>query len=177
MRKITLAGPALLLAAACGLATASPALADDVRSGPESATGVIVASGATGTRQVLFSVIHMHGVFDGTGRIVEVPNLPTDPDNVSRDDLVFPQGTISIKSTNLDFSATVDPKTCIVTAALRQTTEITGGTQRFAHATGRFSSKVDATGLLPRASDGSCDQTAEPLVEVDHIDASGRMTL
>jgi hypothetical protein len=33
-------------------------------------------------------------VFRGVGRIVEIPNLPADPDNVSRDDLVFPSGTM-----------------------------------------------------------------------------------
>ena len=30
--------------------------------------------------------------FSGVGRIVELPNLPDDPDNVGRDDLVFPEG-------------------------------------------------------------------------------------
>jgi hypothetical protein len=177
MRKTTMAGSALLLAAACGLATASPALASGTRSGPESGTALIVASGTTGTRQVLFSVIHLRGVFDGDGRIVEVQNLPSDPQNVSRDDLVFPQGTLRIKSTSLSFSIKVDPATCFATAHLTQTTQVTGGTRVFADATGRFDSTVDGTAILVRASDGTCDQNAAPVVEVDRIRATGRLSL
>src|SRR5438045_467196 len=56
--------------------------------------GTIVTSGASGTRTVLASVIRMRGVFNGVGHIVELPNLPNDPPTVSRDDLVFAQGTI-----------------------------------------------------------------------------------
>jgi hypothetical protein len=176
MRTITKAGSVLLLTAACGVATASPALASASRSGPESGTGLIVASATTGTRQVLYSVVHLHGVFDGTGKIVEVPNLPSDPQDVSRDNLVFPQGTIRIKSTNLTFSVKVDPATCVGTARITQTSQVTGGTRTFADATGRFHSTIDGKAVLPRASGGTCNQNAAPLVEVDLIHASGRLS-
>jgi len=177
MRKLTLVGSAVALAVTCGVAAASPALADETRSGPESATGLVVASGATGTREVVYSVIHMRGVFDGTGRIVETENLPGDPDNVSRDDLVFPQGTISIASTNLDVSLDVDPQTCILTVEATQDTTIAGGTGLFAHASGEFDSTVHGRGVLPRASDGTCDTQAELLRERDWIHVSGHMSL
>jgi hypothetical protein len=177
MRTITKAGSVLLLTAACGVATASPALASANRSGSESGTGLIVASDASGSRQVLYSVIHLRGVFDGTGKFVEVQNRPTDPDTVSRDNLVFPQGTISIKNTNLSMSFQVDPDTCVGTAHITQITQITGGTSRFADATGRFHSTVDGKAVLARASDGTCNQNAAPLVEVDQVRASGRLSL
>ena len=34
------------------------------------------------------------GVFDGVGKIVELPPQPGDPENMDRDDLVFQQGTL-----------------------------------------------------------------------------------
>jgi len=177
MRKLTIASAACALTVACGVVTAAPALADGSGSGPESATGLIVASTATGTRQVLFSVIHMDGVFDGVGRIVETENLPGDEDDVSRDDLVFRQGTISIKSTTNDLSVEVDPETCLATAEISQTTEITGGTGRFSHATGTFDSHLSGLARLSRASDGTCDQNGASLVEVDRLRATGQMSL
>src|SRR5262249_58185767 len=66
--------------------------------GTETFNGVIVTSGTSGDRVVVNSIVRAKGIFDGVGRIVEVPNLPTDPDDVSRDDLVFPEGTIHIVS-------------------------------------------------------------------------------
>jgi len=177
MRRATLVGSAVALAVTCSVAAASPALANETRSGPESATGLIVASTATGTRQVLYSVVHMRGVFDGNGRIVETENVPGDPDNVSRDDFVFPQGTISIKSTTLALSIDVDPQTCAATADLTQDTTITGGTGLFTHATGEFDATVHGRGVLPRASDGTCDTNAGPRLEKDVIHASGHMSL
>jgi len=177
MRKVTLISSAVALAVTSGVTAASPAVANEPRSGPESAIGLIVASGATGTREILFSVIHMRGVFDGTGRIVETENLPGDPDNVSRDDLVFPQGTISVASTNLDFDLDLDPQTCTLTADVTQDTTITQGTGLFAHASGDFDSTVHGSGVLPRASDGTCNTEAELLREKDWIHLSGHMSL
>jgi hypothetical protein len=47
---------------------------------------------------VASSIIVFRGVFNGVGRIVEVPNRPGDPDTVSRDNLVFPGGTMHLRS-------------------------------------------------------------------------------
>jgi len=177
MRRSTLVGSAIALAVTCGVGSASPALANETRSGPESATGLIVVSTATGSRQVLYSVIHMRGVFDGNGRVVEVESVPGDPDNVNRDDFVFRQGTISVKSTTLALSIDVDPQTCAVTADLTQDTTITGGTGLFTHAMGEFDATVHGRGVLPRASDGTCDTNAGPLREKDFVHAYGHMSL
>jgi hypothetical protein len=47
---------------------------------------------------VISSVLLAKGVFGGIGRIVELPDLPTDPPNFSRDDLVFSEGTMHLVS-------------------------------------------------------------------------------
>jgi hypothetical protein len=88
-------------------ATATPAVA--ATTGSETFRGVLETSGVSGDRTVISSIIVMTGVFSGTGRIVEVPNLPTDPDNVSRDDLVFAEGTFHLLTTNGDISFTLNP--------------------------------------------------------------------
>src|SRR3954466_13064090 len=80
------AGTALAIAAA----PATPASA--ATSGSERLSGTIVfaAVPTTNTRTVVASVVLAKGVFKGVGRFVELPHLPTDPADVSRDDLVFP---------------------------------------------------------------------------------------
>jgi hypothetical protein len=45
---------------------------------------------------VVGSGVTMSGVFSGVGRIVERPNRPGDSAKGSRDDLVFPAGTLHI---------------------------------------------------------------------------------
>src|SRR4051794_1022222 len=64
--------------------------------GRESFRGIIVVSGESGTRTVVSTMFFAGGVFDGVGRVVEVQNSPGDPDNVVRDDLVFPQGRMHL---------------------------------------------------------------------------------
>src|SRR5262249_61852788 len=89
------------IALAISAATALPAGA--ATSGSETFQGTIVASGVSGTRAVITSVIIAKGGFSGVGRIVEVDNQPGDPDNVNRDDLVFATGSMHIVNTILDF--------------------------------------------------------------------------
>jgi hypothetical protein len=167
-----------LLAAGIALATcattAMPAAA--VTNGSETFRGTIVASGVSGTRTVISSVVVAKGVFRGVGRIVEVPSLPTDPDNVSRDDLVFPEGTMHLVSTTVGASFSLNPHSCLFKVTLQQTGEITGGTGQFAAATGSGTGTVSARGLLPRNSDGSCSTTQLPLHEVDMIASSGTLS-
>ena len=66
------------------MVTALPAVA--ATSGSETVNGVLVPSGVSGTRTDISSVAVAIGVFNGVGRIVEIP--PGDPPNASRDDLV-----------------------------------------------------------------------------------------
>ena len=164
------------IALAAATATAAPAAA--ATSGSETIQGTIVASGASGTRTVITSVIIFKGAFSGVGRIVEVDNLPGDPGNVTRDDLVFASGTMHIVNTNLDFSISVNPRSCVATATLPQTNEIVGGTGQFTHATGHFTGTITGRAVLARNPDGSCDLdlSRDPLHEVDMIAATGTLS-
>jgi hypothetical protein len=143
--------------------------------GSETFNGVLLASGATGSRVVLTTAVVMRGVFNGVGRIVEVPNLPTDPDNVNRDDLVFADGAIHFVNTGLTFSFTIDPRTCIGKVSGTQSIAVVGGTGRFAHATGGFAGVLAASVIAARNADGTCDVQNLPLFEVDHVSGTGSL--
>jgi hypothetical protein len=163
--------------AAAGLALAGPAFTASAQtSGTERFQGFLIATGVSGERVVLATSIRATGVFDGVGKIVEVPNLPTDPDNVSRDDLVFPQGTLHLVSTNLDFQFSFDPRSCLAKFTIRQAASFEGGTGIFSGATGRGTGMVKARGILQRAPDGSCSQDLLPAIEKDNVSGSGMLT-
>ena len=74
-----------------------------VRSAP-TFRGTIVTSGVSGTRTVISSVLLATGVFTGVAEVVEVPNQPGDGDNVTRDDLVFPEDTMHLVGEFLSFT-------------------------------------------------------------------------
>ena len=162
------------IALAAATATAVPAAA--ATRGSETFNGAIVTSGVSGTRTVITSVITAKGAFSGVGRIVEVENLPGDSDDVSRDDLVFASGTMHIVNTNLDFSISVNQRSCVATAAIPQESAIVGGTGKFANATGSFDSTVTGRLVLARNPDGSCSLERDPLHEVDLITATGTLS-
>ena len=164
-----------LLAIGIALAIAAPAAAQT--SGNETMNGLVVTSGLSGTRTVVSSVIVAKGVFNGVGRIVEIPNLPTDPDNVSRDDLVFADGSIRIVSTLVDFSVSGgNGQSCHFNATVQQTVEVVGGTGRFSAASGTFTATGSGPVLLARNPDGSCSFEQDPLHEVDMISMSGTLS-
>ena len=117
------------------------------------------------------------GVVRGVGRIIEIDSLPTDPENVNRDDLVFPDGTLHITVVNNDFDFSLDPRTCVFTVSIQQTGAVEGGTGRYAAATGSFTGSVNARGAGPRSSDGTCSQDEEPVIEVDTVTADGTLSL
>jgi len=166
-RQISCALLAGGIALAASTAAAAPAAAST--SGSETFNGTIVTSGVSGTRAVITSVIIAKGIFSGVGRIVEVPNLPTDPDEVSRDDLIFATGTMHLVSTNLESSVSGNPRSCVVTVTIYQTGQIVGGTGQFAHATGSGTGTVTAHAVLARNPDGSCNFEHVPLHEVDML--------
>jgi hypothetical protein len=169
-----------LLAAGTALAfSAAPALpAAAATSGSERVSGIIVfaAVPGTNTRTVVSSVILAKGVFRGVGRFVELPHVPTDPAEVSRDDLVFPSGTMHLVTTLGSLSFSVNPHNCLFTGTQQLTWEVTGGTGQFADAAGRFTGTVRGLALLVRNPNGSCSFTQVPSREVDKFAESGTLS-
>jgi hypothetical protein len=155
---------------------ASTAPAGARTTGKESFRGQLIAPSKSGTRTVVSSMIVAKGVFSGVGKIVEVANRPGDPDNVNRDNLVFPQGTMHIRNVNQAPEFSVDPQTCAFTARLKQRNKIQGGTRKFRHASGTFTSGVRAWGVLARNPDGSCSEQSDPLVDADVVFARGTLS-
>jgi hypothetical protein len=145
--------------------------------GRESFRGVIVASGESGTRTVVSTLFVARGVFNGVGRVVEVQNRPGDPDNVSRDDLVFRRGRIHILSTNGASAGSLNPQTCVFKGRVQQTVKVQGGTGRFRHASGSFVGAVRARAVAARAADGGCSQQQAPLLEVDVVSGHGHISI
>jgi hypothetical protein len=169
---------AALLAAgitlAISAATAVPAAA--AISGSETVRGRLVTSGVSGTRTSISTVAVAKGVFNGVGQIVEIPSLPTDPPNVSRDDLVYPEGTMHLVNTTVGASISVNPHNCLFRATLQEDSQITGGTGLFANASGTFTGTISPQGLLPRNPDGSCAAGQPSLHEVDMVAFSGALS-
>jgi hypothetical protein len=162
--------------AAIGISFAISAPATASTSGNQTFTGVIVKSGASGTERIVSSLVIAKGVFRGVGRDVETDNLPSDPDNVTRDDLVFRAGSIHIRNVNVGFSMPLDPKTCKYTVHVRQTGTFEGGTRLFATATGNYTATVSAFGRARRDLDGNCTLEQDPLYEVDMFAISGSLS-
>jgi hypothetical protein len=166
---------ALVAAGMMLVTSAPPVMAATI--GRERFDGFLAVSGASGGRQVLASGIVARGVFNGVGKIVERQNLPSDPKNANRDDLVFRAGVlriVSIPQGNPSF--VLDRRSCVATFKVQQTTRFDGGTRRFAHATGRGTGKVVGRGILQRAPDGRCDLNRAPLFELDIVSGSGSLS-
>jgi hypothetical protein len=155
-------------------ATVLPAAA--ATSGSETVQGLLVTSGVSGTRTDISSVAVARGVFDGVGRIVEIPAQPGDPPSVSRDDLVYPEGTMHLVNTTVGFSSTLNPRSCLFRATLQENSKITGGIGLFAHASGTFTGTISPHGLFPRNPDGSCAVGQPSLHEVDTVTFSGTLS-
>jgi tetratricopeptide (TPR) repeat protein len=96
---------------------------------------------------------------------------------VSRDDLVFREGTLHISVVNGDFNFSLNPRTCVFSASIQQTGAVEGGTGRYAAAAGSFTGSVTARGVLRRTSDGTCSQDHAPVIEVDTLTADGSLSL
>jgi hypothetical protein len=170
-----LAKRALVLALTICAVLAGATSAAARTSGAETFSGFIAASSASGTREVLSSTVIARGVFRGIGRVVEIPNLPDDPPNVSRDDLVFAGGAMHLVTTNLDSTFSIDPRTCIGTFEIKQTQTIQGGTGRFSRASGAFAGTLTGRGLATRNPDGSCNAEQGAVVELDTFTLSGSL--
>jgi hypothetical protein len=161
-----------------GLAVIGPTSAASAQtSGPESFTGFLVATGVSGERVVLATNIRARGVFNGVGKIVELPPQPGDPDNMNRDDLVFRQGTLLLFSFVQDVQiVSFDPNSCRLAATITQTTQFADGSGIFAGASGTGTGRVDGTGMAQRNPDGSCSMDLPPAHERDAVSGSGILT-
>jgi hypothetical protein len=167
-----------VLLAVIGLAVAGPTSGASAQtSGPESFTGFLIATGVSGERVVLATNIRARGVFNGSGKIVELPAQPGDPDNMNRDDLVFRQGTLHLFSFVQDFQiVSFNPNSCRLAVTVTQTTQFAGGTGIFAGASGTGTGRVDGTGMAQRNPDGSCSLDLLPAHERDAVSGSGTLT-
>jgi hypothetical protein len=166
-----------VLLAAAGLALVAPtASASAQTSGTVSSQGFLIVTGVSGERVVQASLIRFKGVFNGVGKIVEVPNLPTDPDTASRHNLVFHKGTLHLVSVVQDFQFNLDPKSCRFRVTIPQISRFEGGTGVFRGATGKGTGLVTALGILQRAPDGTCSQDLLPAHEIDIVSGSGTLT-
>jgi hypothetical protein len=174
-REVSAALGTLLAIGLTLVATVAPAAARTT--GKQSFRGVIVASGESGTRTVVSTVIVARGVFTGDGRVVEVANRPGDPDNVSRDNLVFGRGTMHLVTTNKSFTPSVNPQTCANRVGIRQTARIQGGTGAFRHAAGSFTGTLRGRGVTARNPDGTCSQQMAQLIEVAIFSMRGTLSL
>jgi hypothetical protein len=163
-----------LLAGGIALAVAATALpAAAATSGSETVSGILVTSGTSGTRTAISTVAVAKGVFQGVGRIVEIPAQPGDPANVSRDDLVYPEGTMHLVNTTVGITSfTLNPHNCLFSVTLQESSQITGGTGLFANASGTFTGTISPQGLLARNPDGTCSTTQPSLHEVDMVEFS-----
>jgi hypothetical protein len=154
--------------------SSSPAAAQTT--GSETFHGVLVVSGAAGGRELVSSVVVARGVFNGVGHVVERENLPGDPENVSRDDLVFADGIIHIVNVTLAATFEINPRSCIAHFTAQQTSTVEGGTGLFARATGSSAATVTGLGRARRNADGSCAADQAPLFELDRLTASGTLS-
>jgi hypothetical protein len=84
--------------------------------------------GVSGTRTAISRVVVAKGVVSGVGHVAGLPDLPTDPGNVSGDDLVFRGGTMHIVTTNLSASFSVHLHDCLSSGTLQQTGRVIGRT-------------------------------------------------
>jgi|tagenome__1003787_1003787.scaffolds.fasta_scaffold20981394_4 hypothetical protein len=167
---------ALASSAVAVVATLVFALAAGAASGQESFKGVIVATGTSGERTVVSSVVIARGAFNGVGRIVERDNLPSDPGNVERDDIVFAGGSIHLLSTVIDVVASLDPRSCVFSLTIQQTNEIQGGTGVFTHASGTGTATVKARGVTARDAAGACSEDPAALLDIDTLSSNGTLS-
>jgi hypothetical protein len=87
---------------------------------------------------------------------------------------VFLQGSMHLVGTDLDFSISVNPHSCLARVTRPQSGEVTGGTGQFAGASGSSMATVTAQALLTRNPDGSCSCGQVPVHEVDGSHRAGR---
>ena len=176
---VAVLGLAAVNRAASARAQASAAQASAAQvSGAESARGFLVAvPDAAGNRRVVGSFIRLTGVVNADGRVVEVPNLPGDSDQVARDDLVFANGTMHLISTNQHVAVRLDRATCTLTTRIAQSSVIEGGTGDYTNANGSSAATVVSVTELARTPAGACAIRQLPVGEIDILTSVGTLAV
>jgi hypothetical protein len=103
--------------------------------GSETFHGVLVVSGAAGTRDLVSSVIVAHGVFTGLASSSSARACPGTPGTSIETISFSPDGVLHIVNETLDASFEINPRSCIGRFTAEQATTVEGGTGRFAGAT------------------------------------------
>jgi hypothetical protein len=86
----------------------------------------------------------------------------------AEDRFQFPEGNLSLRSRiTLTSEFSVDPRSCVGRAGGAITYEVTGGTGRYAGATGSGTGTFRIVSVLGRSPDGSCSEQQDD--EVAHI--------
>ena len=142
----------------------------------QSFEGTIIASGESGKRTVVNSLIVARGVFTGSGRIVEVDNRPWRSRQRQPGQPRVPAGHHAPARREQDAEDLADPQTCALTIRIQQTGRIQGGTRMFRDASGTFTGSVRVWGVAVRNPDGSCSQEADLLLEGDVVSARGTLS-
>jgi hypothetical protein len=70
----------------------------------------------------------------------------------------------------------INPHSCLFTGTSQFAQRVTGGTGKFADATGSFTGTISGRALLARNPDGSCSPMQTPLHEVDKFAESGTLS-
>jgi hypothetical protein len=81
-----------------------------------------------------------------------------------------------LKNVNKSFQVQINRHTCLVRVNISQVGTITGGTGRFAHATGHTKGSVAGWGVAARDKNGACSVNKALVLEVDVVSASGTLT-
>jgi hypothetical protein len=81
-----------------------------------------------------------------------------------------------IRNTSQPPRFSADQQTCALTASIKQTTKVQGGTGRFRHAAGTFTGTTRAWGVAARNPDGTCNMQADPLLDADAVAARGTLS-
>ena len=149
---------ALSALVALELTAPTPAMA---ATGDQTFTVVIQGKLSDGNATPTRAVVVANGVINAVGSDQFLPSQPGDPPNVDRDLFTFPNGTLTIKVTNVTFSGgPPDPRSCVAQFAQTGTWDVIGGTGAYARASGGATFSLRGTGVAARLPGGGCADDA-----------------
>jgi hypothetical protein len=121
----------------------------------------------TGKSQVVVA----HGVFTGSGK--------DDNSHDNYDILHLGGGTLRINHPDKDshFKQHIDKKTCYASFTITGKYTLSNGTGTYKSVSGHGSYKAAFSAVLKKNKNGSCNENAEPSIEVSTVNASGPASL